>query len=63
MKIPARGWDNPHGFGTQLFHLENDPTQKTPLQDPAVEARMLAHLTRLMRENDAPPEQFTRLGL
>jgi hypothetical protein len=63
IKISGRPWTNPHGFGTQLFDLQADPAQSKPLSDPVVEARMLAHLTRLMRENDAPPEQFERLGL
>lgn len=33
------------------------------MEDPAVEEYMIGHLVRLMRENDAPPEQFARLGL
>ena len=28
-----------------------------------MEARMIAHLVRLMAEADAPPEQYRRLGL
>jgi arylsulfatase A-like enzyme len=63
MKIPGRPWTSPHGFDTLLFDLQNDPAQQSPLNDPSLEARMLAHLARLMHENDAPPEQFTRLGL
>ncbi len=52
-----------HEFGTMLFDLEADPQQKTPLNDPGKEAGMTELLTRLMRENDAPEEQFERLGL
>jgi len=63
MKIPARAWTNPHQFGTLLFDLEQDPAQEHPIEDAAVEERMTAHLVRLMRENDAPEEQFERLGL
>lgn len=48
---------------TMLFDLQNDPKQEKPIRDPAVEERMIAHLVRLMRECDAPPEQFERLGL
>jgi chorismate mutase len=43
--------------------VQTDPGQGTPIQDAAIEATMVEHLLRLMKENDAPPEQFTRLGL
>jgi hypothetical protein len=48
---------------TLLFDLQNDPGQQSPLDDPETEARMASLLVRLMRECDAPPEQFERLGL
>jgi arylsulfatase A-like enzyme len=48
---------------TMLFDLQSDPKQETPLKDPAVEARMIEHAKRLMREVDAPAEQYERLGL
>ena len=48
---------------TMLFDVEADPGQETPLSDPKVEARMVEHLVRLMRECAAPAEQFARLGL
>ncbi|MEM7232977.1 MAG: sulfatase [Planctomycetota bacterium] len=50
-------------FETMLFDLEADPFQNHPLEDAHAEAKMIEHMTRLMRENDAPPEQFERLGL
>lgn len=50
-------------FGTLLFDIENDPEQKHPLQDERVEKRMIEYLRRAMIANDAPPEQFERLGL
>lgn len=65
MRIPGRGWGNTrfHDFGTMLFDLHADPRQENPIQDAAVEARMLEHMVRLMRENDTPEEQFERLGI
>ncbi|MBN1136517.1 MAG: sulfatase [Anaerolineae bacterium] len=65
MKIAAGrdGWRDVHRFGTLLFDLQADPAQEHPIADPQVERRMVALLTRLMRESDAPPEQFERLGL
>lgn len=65
LRIPSKtGWflNNPKG-ATALYDLQADPSQTHPLQDPTIERQMMAHLTRLMRECDAPPEQFERLGL
>jgi arylsulfatase A-like enzyme len=65
VRIPARGWVAEKGdvMETLLWDVQADPQQKQPLDDPTVEARMIEHLIRLMRECDAPPEQFARLGL
>ena len=50
-------------YGHLLFDLANDPEQQRPIRDPQIEQRMIARLTRLMRENDAPKELFNYLGL
>jgi arylsulfatase A-like enzyme len=63
LRTAARPWVNPHPFGTLFFDLASDPGQQRPIDDPAVEEMMVHHLVRLMKENDAPPEQFERLGL
>jgi hypothetical protein len=65
LKIRSAGFhgNDYYPFGTLLFDLQADPGQEHPIQDPAVEKRMIDHLVRLMRGNDAPPEQFVRLGL
>ncbi|MEN6548699.1 MAG: sulfatase-like hydrolase/transferase, partial [Armatimonadia bacterium] len=63
MKIEGRSWRNAADFGTMLFDCENDPQQEHPLDDPEAEKMMIEHLVRLMRENDAPAEQYERLGL
>ena len=39
---------------TVLYDLEADPGQTTPIDDPAVEARLKEALFRMMAENDAP---------
>ncbi|MDQ0646234.1 arylsulfatase A-like enzyme [Microbacterium natoriense] len=49
--------------GTLLWDLETDPGQTTPIVDDEVEQRMIELLISLLRENDAPPSIFTRLGL
>ncbi|MBI2441314.1 MAG: sulfatase [Lentisphaerae bacterium] len=63
MRIAGHAWVNSCQFGHTLFDLEKDPGQEHPLNDPGTEARMIEHLVRLMRKNDAPSEQFERLGL
>jgi len=65
MKIKARPdmSHDAHRFGTLLFDVVNDPGQIAPLEDKELESRLERLLIRLMKENDAPPEQYERLGL
>jgi arylsulfatase A-like enzyme len=48
---------------TLLFDLQADPSQEASIDDPGVEQTMIDHMLRLMHENDAPDEQFRRVGL
>ncbi|MCC7492350.1 MAG: sulfatase [Fimbriimonadaceae bacterium] len=64
LKTPVAGrWARAHEFGTLLYDLEADPQQAAPLQDAAAEARMVEHLQTLLRQGEAPVEQYQRLGL
>jgi len=65
MRIDAGGWKGLKlsEFGTMLFDLERDPCQQTQINDEQVEKQMISHMLRLMKENDAPAEQYERLGL
>ena len=63
MRIPEWRAGRTHRFETLLFDLQEDPKQEHPIEDPAVEARMVDLLIKLMKASDAPPEQFERLGL
>jgi hypothetical protein len=66
MKIAGRGEHiarTVHAYRHLLYDLANDPAQEQPLNDPALEARMIERMVRLMGENEAPPEQYERLGL
>lgn len=49
--------------GTCLYDLLQDPHQLHPIQDPSVEKRMADAMVALMQENDAPQEQYVRMGL
>jgi arylsulfatase A-like enzyme len=46
-----------------LYDLQTDPGQTTPLDDPEVEARLIARMVEMMAENEAPPEAYRRYGL
>jgi arylsulfatase A-like enzyme len=63
LKMQGRIWPFEQRFETLLFDLDADPAQEHPLDDPKTEAYMVELLIQLLRESDAPPEQFTRLGL
>lgn len=49
--------------GDLLFDLVTDPHQNTPIRDEAQEIRLAARMVELLKESDAPAEQFARLGL
>ncbi len=63
LRLPGTSYTDPYAFGTMLFDLDTDPLQEDPLVDDEVELRMATLLRDLMVANDAPPEQFERLGL
>ncbi|MBO0744982.1 MAG: sulfatase [Candidatus Dormibacteraeota bacterium] len=54
---------SPGTLGSRLYDLARDPEQVSPLVDDEVELRMATLMVELMRESDAPSEQFQRLGL
>ncbi|MEM7734480.1 MAG: sulfatase [Deinococcota bacterium] len=63
LKIASNAMINPYIYGSLLFDLEHDPEQEHPLNDPDIERQMIAHLLKLMQANDAPVDQYERLGL
>lgn len=50
-------------YGTLLFNRKNDPEQLEQLDNPEVEQRLVEKMIELMKENEAPAEQYIRLGL
>ena len=52
-----------HPYETLLFDLEKDPGELSPISDPALESYFRKEIARLMKENDAPAEQYERMGL
>jgi len=64
MKIENQYWTTRDRlFDNMLFDLENDPSQSSPIVDEETVARLTNDMISLMRQCDAPEEQFQRLGL
>ncbi|TCC22908.1 sulfatase-like hydrolase/transferase [Kribbella speibonae] len=63
LRTQGQSIGNPWWHGSLLFDLENDPHQQNPLQDEELELQLAGLMVDLMRANDAPPEQYERLGL
>jgi hypothetical protein len=43
--------------------LEKDPKESEPISNPEVEEYFRKEMVRIMKENDAPKEQYVRMGL
>lgn len=63
LQVPGTGASRSRVLDTLLFDLRSDPQQLRPLRDEALERKLCARLAGLLREHDAPPEQYERLGL
>lgn len=63
MKIEVKNFNQHYRFGTQLFNTEEDPHQEKPITDVETEVRMANLMRKLMKESDAPCEQYERIGL
>jgi len=63
MRIPSQPSSQMHSFGTRLYDVKEDPGQTEPIDDPELESNYIGLMKKLMRENDAPLEQYERLGL
>ena len=65
MRIPSTGpvGRAPEMFQTQLFDLATDPGQLDPIEDDAIEGQMVGLLEEALVANQAPREQYQRLGL
>lgn len=52
-----------HPYKSLLFDLENDPYERCTISNPELERYFRKEIVRLMKENDAPAEQYVRMGL
>jgi arylsulfatase A-like enzyme len=64
MKIAAgAGFINPVQYGSKLFNVNEDPGQLREIEDLEVEVRLTNAMAKMLRENDAPSEQYQRMGI
>ncbi|HLL88368.1 MAG TPA: sulfatase-like hydrolase/transferase [Tepidisphaeraceae bacterium] len=60
--VPLPG-EPPYTGRHLLFDVDRDPKQERPLNDPALERHFIDRLAAHLTACEAPPEQYTRLGL
>ncbi|MFV0465241.1 MAG: sulfatase [Lachnospiraceae bacterium] len=64
MKIKGSdGFIKPYQYGDKMFDLQQDPLQKEEIFDTKTAQKLLAGMVQLMKDNDAPLEQYRRMGL
>ncbi|MCI5773013.1 MAG: sulfatase [Erysipelotrichaceae bacterium] len=63
LKVRAKAMFSSYRFGNKLFDLACDEKQKHNLEDPELELKMIEKMRILMLANEAPQEQYVRLGM
>ena len=63
IEVTEQGFINPAQFGSKLFDLTQSPNQEEEINNIDVEMKMLEMIRKKMLTNEAPSEQFERLGL
>lgn len=63
LRVPGTGAHACSNLETMLFDLEKDPGEEAPYRDQNVEAVLLEDMRAILKANDAPKDQFVRLGL
>jgi len=67
LKIDMSGHNSPfsnvYRYGSRLYDLQMDPGQKQSINASDIEFRLVTKLIEKMEINDAPAEQYARLGL
>ena len=63
LRMAAEKVNNAYEYGNLLFDLETDPEQEHPINNVEIEKMMIEKMRRLMEENEAPLEQYQRVGI
>ncbi|WP_026508138.1 sulfatase [Butyrivibrio sp. MC2013] len=63
MKLTPGTDDRAYRQGSRLYDLTTDPEELHPLEDEELEQKMTGLMIELMKANEAPKEQYIRVGL
>lgn len=63
LKVPSKDKYMVNKFGNLLYDIDKDPKQLHSLDDVTLETKMIDLLKKHMEENEAPAEQYERLGI
>lgn len=63
LKVPSDTMVSSYQFGNKLFDFANDKNQENPIEDIEIEKAMIEKLRTLLILNEAPEEQYERLGI
>lgn len=63
LKIPSNDKYKVAGFGTLIFDRKHDPLQNNNLNSNDLKDTLTKKMVKLMKDNDAPDEQYYRLDL
>ncbi len=63
LRLKAHNEINPYWYGTRLYDLASDPDELKPIRDDDAERRLIVMMRALMKENEAPDDQYERLGI
>jgi len=63
IEVSEQGFINPAQFGSKLFDLTESPNQEMELTNLELEMKMIEIIRGKMLKNEAPSEQFERLGI
>lgn len=63
IQVPAQPFVNAYWYGDLLFDLTADPEEFRPVNNNTLKIKLMNDMLRLMHQNNAPIEQYRRIGL
>lgn len=63
IEVKAESFNKPAFFGSKLFDIDSDPDQLSEIENEDVELAMIEAIRQKMIINEAPDEQYVRLGI
>lgn len=63
LKLPSSASFSTYQYGNKLYNLHDDPYQQHALNDKQKEVELIHNMVEIMRQEDAPLEQYERMGV